>query len=65
MAQGRTISVTRRPMDLGESVDEAENSGGMRWTPIERWRMGRLDHANVEIIRVARGLLTRIVDLLK
>ena len=65
MAQRRTIPVTRRPMDPGESVDEAETSGGIRWTPIERWHTGRLDHANIEIIQVARGMLTRAVDLLK
>jgi hypothetical protein len=63
MPQGRRI--TRKPIDPDESVDAASSGGGARWAPIERGHGTRLDHANLEIIQVARGLLTRIVDLLK
>lgn len=72
MAQERTISVRRRPMNVAESAGEADGEV-VRWVPInvrqsgglDQTNLGALDQANNEIIRAARGLLTRIVDLLK
>lgn len=72
MAQERTISVRRRPMNVAESAKEADGEV-VRWVPInvrqpgglDQTNLGALDQANNEIIRAARGLLTRIVDLLK
>ena len=37
-----------------------ESGGGVQWAPIERQRGGQLDHANAEIIQIARGMLRRI-----
>lgn len=65
MAQERTVSVTHGPKDPGESAEEADRDGGIRFAPINGWHSGRLDYTNVEIIRAARGLLSRAVDLLK
>ena len=57
--------ITRGPTHPSASVADAESGGGVQWAPIERQRAAQLDHANAEIIQIARGMLTRIVDLLK
>lgn len=64
MAQ-RVTTGTRRLMDPRERVGEFDSSEDIRWAPAERQHAGRIDHANAEIIRIARGMLDRIVDLLK
>jgi hypothetical protein len=57
--------ITRAPSDPPKSVARAESGRGGEWAPIERQRARQLDRANAEIIQIARGMLTRIVDLLK
>jgi hypothetical protein len=64
MAQGRLAAGILKPADPGELDGEAVGGSDIWHSPVD-WSADRLDGTNREIVQTTRGMLTRIIDLLK